>query len=240
LRRRRTHQEGTSNDLSSSLITIPHPNDAASEAYRRLRTSLLYSRMDDPPKVVLLTSPGRREGKTTTCANLGVVLAQADKETLIVDCDLRKPNLHRVFGLRNVWGLASVLQDERSLREACIEPLPKLKIITAGPSPPNPAEVLGSQRFATFLAEARKGFEYVLVDSPPVQAVSDPVILAAQADGVVLIVDAQATRRAYLQHAMRSLEDVGSVVLGVVVNNAEENTELRDLASGSYDSYPYE
>jgi capsular exopolysaccharide synthesis family protein len=238
LRRRQTHQRDTSNGLSSNLITILHPNEAASEAYRRLRTSLFYSHMNDPPKVILLTSPGLREGKSTTCANLGVVLAQADKETLLVDCDFRRPALHRIFGLRNAWGLEGVLQDERSLQEACIEILPSLNIITAGPLPPNPVEVLGSQRFATFLAEAREQFDYVLVDSPPVQAVSDPVVLAAQADGVLFVLDAQAPRRTYLQQeAVRSLEDVGAVVLGMVVNNAKGSTGWNGHGS---DSYSYE
>jgi capsular exopolysaccharide synthesis family protein len=183
----------------------------------------------------VLTSPGDREGKSTTCANLGVVLAQADKETLLVDCDFRRPALHQMFGLRNAWGLGGILQDERSLREVCIEILPNLKIVTAGPLPPDPVEVLGSQPFATFLAEAREQFDYVLVDSPPVQAVSDPVVLAAQADGVLLILDAQSPRRTHLQQeAVRSLEAVGAVVLGLVVNNAEGGTGWNGHGSDSY------
>ena len=237
LRRRQTRQEERRSDLSGHLITNAHPESNASEAYRKLRTGLLYSHMDDPPKTILLTSPGHREGKSTTCANLGVVLAQADKETLLVDCDLRRPTLHKMFGLRNTWGLGGILQDERSLQEACIETLPKLKVITAGSIPPNPAEVLSSQRFATFLAEAREGFDYVLMDSPPMQAVADPVILAAQADGVLLILDAQATGRWSLQQVVRSLETVGSVVLGMVVNNAKGSTGW-DSYGG--DRYSYE
>jgi Mrp family chromosome partitioning ATPase len=111
-----------------------------------------------------------------------------------------------------------------------------LSIITAGPLPPNPVEVLGSQPFATFLAEAREQFDYVLVDSPPVQAVSDPVVLAAQADGVLLILDAQAPRRTYLQReAVRSLEAVGSVVLGLVVNNVEGSPGWNGHGSDSSD-----
>ncbi len=237
MRRRQTHQKDRSSDLSSNLITIVHPDAAASEAYRKLRTGLLYSHMDNPPKTILLTSPGRREGKSTTCANLGVVLAQADKETLLVDCDLRRPTLHKMFGLRNTWGLGSILHDEHSLREACIETFPRLKIITSGSIPPNPAEVLGSQRFARFLAEARENFDFVLMDSPPVQAVADPAVLAAQADGVLLILDANATGRWSLQQTVRSLETVGSEVVGMVVNNVEGSTE-GDGYGG--DSYSYE
>jgi capsular exopolysaccharide synthesis family protein len=145
-----------------------------------------------------------------------------------------------MFGLRNAWGLGGVLHDERSLREVCIEILPNLKIITAGPLPPNPVEVLGSQPFATFLAEAREQFDYVLVDSPPVQAFSDPVVLAAQADGVLLILDAQAPRRTYFQQeAVRSLEAVGSVVLGLVVNNVEGGTGWNGHGSDGYSHEEY-
>jgi capsular exopolysaccharide synthesis family protein len=206
---------------SSNLVTILHPTSSASEAYRTLRTSLLYSRVDSPPKVILVTSAGPREGKSTVCTNLGVVLAQSQKNTLVVDCDLRRPALHRLFGLRNVWGLASVLLGERDLQEVCNDVLPGLKIATAGPIPPDPAEVLGSQRFASFLAEARESFDYVLVDCPPVQAVADPLILAAQADGVLLVMDTQKTRRMPFAQAVRDLEGVGAVVLGVVMSNVE-------------------
>jgi capsular exopolysaccharide synthesis family protein len=199
-----------------------------------LRTSLLYSRVDAPPKVVLVTSAGPREGKSTVCANLSVLLAQSHKNTLIVDCDLRRPNLHRLFGLRNIWGLASVLLGERGLQEVCNDVLPGLKVTTAGPIPPDPAEVLGSQRFADFLAEARESFDYVLIDCPPVQAVADSLILAAQADGVLLVMDAQKTRRMPFAQAIRNLEAVGGTVLGVVVSNVEVSKKSYSYESGNY------
>ncbi len=199
-----------------------------------MRTSLLYSRVDAPPKVVLVTSAGPREGKSTVCANLGVVLAQSHKNTLVVDCDLRRPALHRLFGLRNVWGLASVLLGERDLQEVSNDVLPGLKVATAGPIPPDPAEVLGSQRFADFLAQARDSFDYVLVDCPPVQAVADPLILAAQADGVLLVMDAQETRRMPFAQAIRNLEAVGAVVLGVVMSNIEVSKKSYSYKNGDY------
>ena len=104
-------------ELAARLVTITDPSSAPSEAYRRLRTNLVYSLVDAPPKVIVLTSPGAREGKSTTCANLGVVLSQAGKEVLIIDCDFRKPVMHKFFGLRNLHGVADLLVGERTLQE---------------------------------------------------------------------------------------------------------------------------
>jgi capsular exopolysaccharide synthesis family protein len=230
----RTQKDDASNGPSSNLITILHPSSAASEAYRTLRTNLLYSHVDAPPKVILVTSSGPREGKSTVCANLSVVLAQSHKNTLVVDCDLRRPALHRLFGLRNLWGLASILLGERGLQEVCSEVLPGLKIATAGPIPPDPAEVLGSRRFAEFLAEARESFDHVLIDCPPVQAVSDSLILAAQVDGVLLVMDTQETRKMSFAQAIRKLEVVGAVVLGVVMSNVEVSNKRYSYESSDY------
>lgn len=165
-------------DLSGRLITTLDPTSVASEAYRTLRTNLLYALVDDPPKVIVMTSPGPQEGKSTTCANLGVVLAQADKRTLIIDCDLRKPVVHKVFGMRNIWGVVDVLVGKRRAQDIWQEPVPNLKVLPVGPIPPNPAELLGSRRFMDFLAGVRKQFDFVLIDAPPIGLVSDPAIVA--------------------------------------------------------------
>ena len=207
-------------DFSGRLVTVMDPTGAASEAYRTVRTNLLYSLVDNPPKVIVLTSPSPGEGKSTTCANLGVVLAQAAKNVLILDCDLRKPVMHRFFGLRNLHGLTDVLVGERSVQEVREEPLEGLKVITVGPIPLNPAEILGSRRFSGFLADTREEFDYVLIDASPIGLVSDPAILASQGDGVLLVLDAQSTRKGLVQQAMRSLENVGANVLGTIMNNA--------------------
>jgi capsular exopolysaccharide synthesis family protein len=230
LKRRR---EPATDDLASgSLITVSEPRGTASEDYRSLRTSLLYSLVDTPPKVVVVTSAGPSEGKSTTCANLGVVLAQVDKQTLIVDCDMRKPTIHRIFGLRNLQGLVNVLAGEHGLHQVCQEALPGLKAITTGPVPPNPAELLSSRRFAELLNQAREEFDYVLLDVPPVGIVSDPVIAATQADGVLLVIDAQNTRKGAVRQAMRSLEGVGANVIGTVMNNVK-------VPKGGYYRYNY-
>lgn len=186
-----------------------------------LRTNLLYGFMDNPPRTIVLTSPGPGEGKSITCANLGVVLAQAGKNTLIVDCDVRKPAMHKIFGWRNVKGLADVLGEELTLHEAWQEPLDNLKVIPAGLVPFNPAELLSSERFAEFLNRVGAEFDYVLIDSSPVRLVSDSLILASQVDGVLLIFDAQHTRKGAVRQSIRSLEAVEANVLGTVMNDVK-------------------
>ena len=217
-------------DLTDRLVAGADPSSRAAEAYRTLRTNLLYSFVDHPPRVIVLTSPGMMEGKSTTCSNLGTVLAQANKSTLLVDCDFRKPALHKLFGLRNVYGMVDLLAGGQSLEELWWEPVEGLKVVTVGPIPPNPAELLGSQRLSEFLNQARRDFDYVLIDAPPVGLVSDPIILATQGDGVLLVFDAQSTRKGAVRQSMRSLENVGANVLGTVMNNAK-------VSEGSYYYY---
>lgn len=219
--RREWGEKIESNNISGHLVTILDPGSVASEAYRTLRTNLLYARVDDPPKVIVVSSPGQREGKSTTCANLGVVLAQVGKNVLIVDCDLRKPAMHKIFGLGNSRGLVNVLLKECVLQDAWHEIVAGLKILTVGLVPPNPTELLSSQRFADFVRQVREEFDYVLVDASPVRLVSDPAILSAHGDGVLLVIDAQNTRKVALRQSMRSLEAVGANVLGVMMNRVE-------------------
>jgi capsular exopolysaccharide synthesis family protein len=228
-------------DPSGRLVTVLQPTNAASEAYHALRTSLLYAMVDAPPKVIVLTSPGFGEGKSTICANLGVVLAQAGKQTLILDCDLRKPEMHRIFRLRNVYGVVNVLAGEYDLPEVWQEPLEGLKVVTAGALPLNPAELLSSRRFADFVGRARQMFDYVLIDVPPIALVSDPAIVAVQGDGILLVLDAQKTRKASVRQSVRSLRAVGANLLGTVMNNVNVSEETYSRASkesyGRYQMY---
>ncbi len=237
LRRRiatsRPQKEAIDNDPAEGLISVLEPNSPAAEAYRSLRTNLLHGFVDAPPKVVVLTSPNAGEGKSITCANLGVSLAQAGKNTLVVDCDLRKPDLHRYFGLRNTWGIVDLLAGELSLQEVWNEPVENLKVITGGSIPASPAETIDSRRFAELLAGVRENFDYVLLDAPPVGRVSDPTILATQGDGVLLILNAQKTRKVSVRQSVRSLEAVGANVLGTVVNCVKGDED------GYYYSYGY-
>ena len=223
--RKQSRKDSSGADFTGRLIVLSDPSSNASEAYRTLRTNLMYAQIDAPQKVMLVTSPGPTEGKSTTCANLGVALAQTEKRTLIVDCDLRKPTMHKVFGLRNFQGVVNVMAGERSLREAQQEILPdNLKVLTVGTIPPNPAELLSSKRFADFMSLARQEFEYILMDAPPIQLVSDAAILATQADGTLIVLDAQRTRKSGLRQAVRSLETVGANILGTVMNNVDASS----------------
>lgn len=220
-RRTSSKQAGNISTLSERLVTTLEPGNSTSEAYRTLRTNLLYALVDNPPKVIVLSSPGPGEGKSTTCANLGVVLTQADKRVLIIDCDLRKPAMHKIFECRNLHGIVSVLIGERSLQDTWYEPLPRLKVLTAGPIPPNPAEMVSSHRFAAIIDQVEQDFDYILIDTPPIGLVSDPVILATQGEGVLLVLDAQNTRKGAVKQSMKSLEAVGANVIGTVMNNVE-------------------
>jgi capsular exopolysaccharide synthesis family protein len=213
--------------LSGQLVTVFDPAGAASEAYRSLRTTLLYAVANTPPTVVLVTSPGLMDGKSTTCANLAVVLAQAGKETLVIDGDLHKPSVHKIFGVPNVNGMVDVLSGEYELSEMCTEPLPGLKILSAGPLPPNPAELLISGRLASLVGQARQLFDYVLIDSPPTEFVSDPMIIATQADAVMLVLDSEEASKVSMHRAVHDLEAVGANVLGSVINKAPKSETRR-------------
>lgn len=207
---------------SHGLVTLQDPTGGSSEDYRTLRTSLLYSLVDSPPKAIVVTSPGPGEGKSTTCANLGVVLAQAGKSTLLVDCDLRKPRMHQLFGIRNMQGLVNVLVGEQSLSEVAQNGwVPDLHVITSGPVPPNPTELLGSRRFSELLEQARRDFDYLLLDTPPVEAVSDAKIMAGQTDGTLLVFDARNTRKGAVRHSVHGLQSIGAKVLGTVMNSVK-------------------
>jgi protein-tyrosine kinase len=208
---------------------VPNPVDAgvrstgvAGEAYRILAANMmLHFGADDPPKVIVLTSPNPGEGKSTTCANLGAALAQAGKKTLVVDCDFRKPAIHEFFGLRNLIGMSDILEGWREPQEVWEEPLERLTVIPAGAMPPSPSYLLSGSRLSEFLASTCEEFDCVLIDTPHVGLFSDAVILAAQADGVLLVVDAHKSPKKWIQHAVHSLRTAGGNILGTVTNDVD-------------------
>ena len=222
-------------DLSGQLVAVRDPSSAAAEAYRGLRTNLIYASADNPPKTVLLTSPGPREGKSTSCANLGVSLARAEQKTLIIDCNQRAPVMHKIFGADSFTGLANALVKKRDLHDVTQSMLPYLDLVAAGPTTPDPAELLASRPFSELIARARQDYDYVLLDAPPVNSYSDPAILAPQVDGVLLVFDARKTRRKTLLYSVRTLEAVGANILGSITNNTKgaKGSGL-SYASGQY------
>ncbi len=218
--------------ISSRLVTHFVPRSPVAEAYRTVRTNLSFSRPDNPPRTILVTSAVPQEGKTTTTANLAITLAQMGGKTLIVDSDLRRPAIRKVFNLESKEGLTDYLIGKGAL-DALIRTtdIPNLFILPAGQIPPNPSEVLGSQRMKELVAELSRRFEMVFFDSPPVVAVTDAAVLSRNTDGVVLVVQSGATDREAVARAKTLLGNVQANLLGLVLNNIR--------IESTYGSYHY-
>jgi len=207
-------------EIEDKLIAVGPSRSPLSEAYRVLRTNIQFSSPDKPLKTLLITSAGPTEGKSLTLANLGVVIAQAGQRVILVDCDLRRPILHRIFRLSNDSGLTSALFDEDSEIDRWLQPteVENLSVLTSGPLPPNPSELLGSQRMERLIEKLKAHAEVLLFDSPPTLAVTDAAVLANQVDGTILVIDAGSTRRGLAQRAKYDLNNVGAHILGVTLN----------------------
>jgi succinoglycan biosynthesis transport protein ExoP len=217
------------------LATISEPRSPASEAYRTLRTSILFMAAQKNLQVLMVTSPSAGDGKTTTSANLAVALAQAGKSVIIVSADLRKPRLHRFFeGITNVEGLVDVLTGDRGVRQV-LQPsaIPNLSVMACGPISSSPAELLHAPRMAAMLEEMRTLADFVIIDSAPVLVVSDSLAMAALVDGVLFVSEAQNTDRQAVSRARNQLEQVGAPVVGAVMNNFDPSK-----SGGGY-SYRY-
>ncbi|MBM3749237.1 MAG: CpsD/CapB family tyrosine-protein kinase [Acidobacteria bacterium] len=217
------------------LVTKSHPRAAISEAYRLLRTSLQFSSLSNPASSVLITSSGPTEGKTTTAANLAITMAQAGKRVVLADTDLRRPAIHNFFGLANSQGLTSLLLDEGlKLDEVLADSgVAGLRVLTSGPLPPNPAELLGSPQMKQLIKRIREQAEVIIFDSPPVLAVADASILGSQCDGALLVVDAGKTRSEVAKRAKETLDKIGVKLFGVVLN------KLSNRHGGGYYYYYY-
>lgn len=218
-----------------AAIAFEADNSAIAEAFRKLRTNLQFLAVDNPPRAIAVTSSTPSEGKSTTSINLALALAEGDNSVLLVDGDMRRPTLHKYLDLVQPVGFSTVLSGQATLDEALQKTrFPGLTVLTSGAIPPNPSELLGSLAAKKLLSEMRSQFDYVIVDSTPLLAVTDAAILAAAADGVLIISRFGQTKRDQLTHAVGNLEDVGASVLGAVFTM----TPLRGGASYSY-SYSY-
>ena len=208
------------------LITHLAPMSNFSESYRSIRTAFLLSSAGPSRKTMIVTSPLPAEGKTASVCNFAVTLAQNGKRVLVVDADLRKPRQHRIFGVKNLHGLTNYLTVGLELKEL-IKPttIENLYLVNSGPLPPNPADLLGSEKMATLLDQLKKVFDYILLDTPPVLAVTDALVVAPHTDGVILIVWSGKTPRESLRMAKEKLDMMNIKTLGVVINHLD----LRDL-----------
>ena len=223
---------------STALAMIDDVRSPIAESYRHLRTSLLLSSAGQPPRTILVTSSQPSEGKTTTAINTAFMLAQTGAQVLIIDCDLRRPRLHAQFEISNSRGLTTWLSGEKDL-DTLLQTCPKtpnLKILTSGPVPPNPAELLGSEEMRRLLTLLSERFSHIIIDSPPAISFTDASILSTMVDGVMLVVHAGRSSRAVVRRAKQQLLDVGAHIFGVVLNNVK--LESQDYYySGYYSNF---
>jgi capsular exopolysaccharide synthesis family protein len=206
----------------AEMVVLSEPRSPAAEAFRSLRTAVLFSAPAAPPKIIVLTSAGASEGKTVSSLNLASSLAEAGSRVLLIDVDLRRPSCHRVLGITNDRGLSNFLSGQAEFA-SLVRPLhaDRLFFVPAGPTPPNPAELVGSARMRDVLEELRDEYDFVILDSPPVLPVTDAVVLGREADGAVLVVKGHDTPRELLRRARDQLLQANVHLLGAVVNNVD-------------------
>ena len=221
----------------SFLVSIEQPKASVAEVYRTLRTSVLFASAQRGLKSLMVTSPTAGEGKTTTASNLAVVLSDAGKRVILVSSDLRKPRIHRFFDVSNEKGLSSVLAGEVKPWEAMADPgRGHLRILTSGPVPAHPAELLQSEQMGELIEELREVADFVILDTAPVLLVADALAIAPLADGVLLVVDSENTHRGAVVQAREQLEQVGAPLIGAVLNNFDP-AKARSAYYGYYGSY---
>lgn len=205
-------------------IAFNEGNSASAEAYRELRTNLQFLEVDNPPRVIVVTSSLPAEGKTTTAVNIALVLAEAGKSVCLLEGDLRKPRVSRYLGMVGNVGVSSVLSGQAALDDV-LQPSAHdgLTVLASGPIPPNPSELLGSETARDVLAELRGRFDYVIIDAPPLLPVTDGAVLAAMSDGALVITKHASTKRDQLARAVGNLESVGARILGTVITMTPAN-----------------
>ncbi len=213
----------------SELLIYADSRSSLAEAYRQLRTSILLSTAGHPPKTLLITSSLPSEGKTTTATNTAISLAQTGAKVLIIDADMRRPRLHSVFNIENGDGLSSLLSSEFTeadiLRVVKTDGRTKLNLLTSGPIPPNPAELIGSEQMVRLLKVLQNHYTHVVVDSPPITSFTDGVLIASMVDGVILVVHSGESSRQVVRRTRQLLQDVGGKILGVVLNRVNLNSQ---------------
>ncbi len=226
---------------STALVSIDDTRSAMAEAYRHLRTSLLFSSAGKPPQSILITSSQPSEGKTTTAINTAITLAQSGADVVIIDCDLRRPRLQNHFNLENTSGLTNYLSGEKNI-DKLLKPfgdLPKLKIITSGPIPPNPTELLSSNEMKNLMLYLRGNFDHIIIDSPPAISFTDAAIIATLVDGVVMVAMAGKSSIHLIRRFKQRLNTIGVRIFGVVLNGLKPDSfEYGDYGYGY--NYTYE
>lgn len=207
------------NNHRRSLIAQYEPNSVVVEQYRTIRTNIEYAGLNEQMQTIMVTSAAPEEGKSTTIANIAVVFAQQGKKVLLIDADLRKPTTHYTLSLSNAYGLTTVLTKQKTLRDSITSTnIPNLDVLTSGPIPPNPAELLGAQAFNEMLDELKGMYDTVLIDTPPILAVTDAQILANKCDGSILVLSSGKTEIEGAKKAKDILSKGSGKLLGAVLN----------------------
>ena len=205
---------------SRKLYSHIHPMSAIAESFRTLRTNIAYSSIDDPCRVILITSAGPGEGKSTIVSNLGVVMAQAGSRALILDCDFRRPAVHKIFEVDQQRGLTNLIAQDLEVGEVVrATEVDGLFVIDCGPIPPNPSELLGSQKMKDLLKKVGEQYDLVLIDAPPLIAVTDASVLASVVDGVIFVIKSGESRIDMAREGKAQLEKANARILGVVLND---------------------
>lgn len=206
------------------VVTHSDPKSPVSEAYRVLRTNIQYSSVDKPLKTIVVTSSGPMEGKTTTVVNLAVTFAQAGSKVLLIDSDMRKPKLHKIFVMSNTRGLTNLLAEHDDYKKYIRSTdVPNLDILTCGTIPPNPSELLSSNSMKQFMQEASMDYDMIFMDSPPVVNVTDAAIISTFVDGTILVAYSGHVETGALKRAKELLDKVNANILGVVLNKLDKN-----------------
>jgi len=219
---------------TSSILAFDADNSVTAEAFRKLRTNLQFLSVDNPPRMIVVTSASPSEGKSTTAINVALSLAEAEHSVVLIDGDLRRPRLAKALDLVGSVGFSTALSGAAPLDKVLqLTRFPRLTFLSSGPIPPNPSELLGSLAAGKMLSELRTEFDYVIIDSSPLLAVTDAAILAKQADGALIVARAGKTKREQLQHAVGMLHDVGATLLGAVLSM------MPARGAGSYSYYYY-
>lgn len=205
------------------FVLEKQPKSVEAESYRTLRTNIMYSSFDKEIKRILVTSSEPGEGKSTTSGNLALAFSQDEKKVILIDCDLRKPSIHKKFKISNNRGLSDVIIDKDKLNKSIQKRTEYLDILTAGKIPPNPSEMLGSEAMSSLLDELSNIYDVIVLDTPPVLAVTDAQILSTKSDGALLVVRAEKTKKDTVMAAKGVLDKVNANILGTVLNGGDKN-----------------